>query len=158
PTEQAQEQRLDNLRKDIDITEELPTNPDNSQHRSAATFTITYKSVSRPQSLQVVSRLLKDFVQNSLGGKQEGSEQAEQFLSAQIYDYGRRLSEAEQHIADFKRQNVGLLPGQQGDYFTRLQTQTEALTQAKEKLALALRKQEALQHELQGGQPFVAGP
>ena len=158
PTEQAQEQRLADLRKDIDIVEDLPTNADNSQRPSAATFTITYKSVSRPQSLQVVSRLLKDFVQNSLGGKQEGSEQAEQFLSGQIYDYGRRLSEAEQRIADFKRRNVGLLPGQQGDYFTRLQGETDALTQAKEKLALALRKQEALQRELQGGQPFVAGP
>jgi polysaccharide chain length determinant protein (PEP-CTERM system associated) len=156
-TAQVQEQRIDDLRKDIDIAEDLASSANNSQRPSAATFTITYKSANRPQSLQVVSRLLTAFVQNSLGGKQEGSEQAEQFLSAQIYDYGRRLSEAEQRIADFKRRNVGLLPGQEGDYFTRLQSQTEALTQAKEKLALASRKQEALRRELQGGQPFVSG-
>ncbi len=156
-TPQTQQQKLDELRQNIDITEDLPNGTDTLQRGSAAVFTITYKDVNRPRSLQVVSRLLNVFVQGSLGGKQEGSEQAEQFLTAQIADYGKRLSDAEQRIADFKRRNVGLLPGQQGDYFTRLQSETDALTQAKENLALAMRKRETLQRELRGGQPFVAG-
>jgi polysaccharide chain length determinant protein (PEP-CTERM system associated) len=151
-TPEEKQEVIEGLHKDIEIAGTLPGARD-----PATVYTITYKNHSRDLSLQVVDRLLNNFVEGSLGGKREGSEQAEQFLGQQITEYGQRLSAAEQRIAEFKKRNVGLIPGQEGDYFTRLQSDSDALTQAKEKLNLELRKQEALQSELHSGQPFTAG-
>jgi protein tyrosine kinase modulator len=148
-----QQQVLDRLRQNIDIDGNLEPGG------SMALFTITYKDRDRARSLKVVDRLLNTFVEGSLGGKQQGSEEAEDFLTAQIADYGRRLSASEQRLADFKKKNVGLLPGEQGtgDYFARLQADTEALSLARRNLDLALRKRDALQQELHTGQQFTAG-
>lgn len=156
---EAKQDVVERLRKDINITSVLPTLPgiQNNSQTSSSLFTITYRNHNRDKSLQIVDRVLNNFVEGSLGGKREGSEQAEQFLTQQIADYGQRLSSAEQRVAEFKKRNVGLLPAQEGDYFTRMHTETDALRQAKEKLNLELRKQEALERELHSGQPFMAG-
>ena len=146
----AQQQAvIDNLRRNIDITGSLSGN-------SMALFTITYKDRNRDRSVRVVDELLNTFVGSTLGGKQHGSQEAEQFLRGQIAEYGQRLSASEQYLADFKKRNVGLLPGEQGDYFNRLQSETLGLKKAKEKLALALRKLAELQSELRAGQQFTA--
>jgi polysaccharide chain length determinant protein (PEP-CTERM system associated) len=155
-TPEEKQDVLDRLRKDITITG-LNQGPAQGPQQPAQLFTITYRNHSRDRSLKVVDRLLNNFVEGSLGGKREGSQQAEQFLVQQIADYGQRLSAAEQRVAEFKRRNVGLLPDQAGDFFSRLQSEDDALTQAKEKLNLELRKQQALERELHSGQPFVAG-
>jgi polysaccharide chain length determinant protein (PEP-CTERM system associated) len=148
----AQQQAvIANLRSNIEITGKL------QPQTTMALFTITYRDHSRERSLQVVDRLLNTFVEGTLGGKQLGSEEAEQFLSQQIADYGQRLSASEQRLAAFKKQNVGLLPGEQGDYFSRLQADMSDLTKARESLNLELRKRAALEQELQTGQQFTAG-
>jgi polysaccharide chain length determinant protein (PEP-CTERM system associated) len=149
-TAPAKQAVVDKLRKDIEISGGL-----SRESPTAAVFTITYKNHVRARSLQVVDRLLNTFVEGTLGGKRQGSEQAEQFLLSQIADYEQRLSAAEQRLADFKKRNVGLMPGEQGDYFTRLQSETDGLTKAKEDLGVAMRKREELQRQLRGEQPFV---
>jgi protein tyrosine kinase modulator len=149
----AQQQKvLAKLRSNIDITGDL------EPQSTIALFTITYRDRNRQRSLQVVEQLLNTFVEGTLGGKQQGSEEAERFLTQQIAEYGQRLSASEQRLAAFKKQNVGLLPGEQGDYFNRLQGDMEQLTKDKETLSLEMRKQAALEQELRTGQQFTAGP
>jgi polysaccharide chain length determinant protein (PEP-CTERM system associated) len=143
----ARQEVLEKLRRDIDITGDLARG-------GAAVFTISYVNRSRAESLRVVDRLLNTFVEGALGGKRRGSEEAQQFLISQIADLEHRLSAAEQRLADFKRRNVGLMPGEEGDYFTRLQSESDALTRARGRLAMALGKRAELLRELQGGQPF----
>lgn len=149
-TAPQQQAVIDHLRQSIDISGSLSGN-------SMALFTITYKDRDRDRSVRVVGELLNTFVKGALGGKQHGSQEAEQFLSDQIADYGRRLSASEQRLADFKKHYVGLLPGEQGDYFNRLQSETAGLKKARQKLDLALRKRAELQKELKSGQQFTAG-
>lgn len=143
----ARQEVLAKLRRNIDIEED-------QARGGAAVFTISYRNHSRAESLRVVDRLLNTFVERTLGGKRLGSEEAQQFLTSQIADHERRLAAAEQSLAEFKRRNVGLMPGQQGDYFTRLQSENEALTQARGRLAIALRQRGELLRELRGGQPY----
>ena len=151
-TPEAKQVVIDQMVKDIDITGNLsPNNP------SAAVFTITYKNHDRAKSLQVVDRLVNTFVEGALGGKRQGSEQTLKFLDGQIADYGRRLSTAEQRLADFKKHNVGLRPTEQGDYFTRLQTETDQLARSEEVRNVAMRKRDELRQELRGGQPYIPG-
>jgi polysaccharide chain length determinant protein (PEP-CTERM system associated) len=155
-TPQQQQAVIDNLRQKINITADIdprhPTAPPNQ-------FTISYEDGNRARSIAVVDRLLNEFVEGSLEDKNQGSQQAEQFLTHQIADYGRRLSVTEQQLADFKKRYMGLVPGEQGDYFAGLQAQQQALTQLRESLYVAIRKRDALVHELRAGQQFTAaGP
>jgi polysaccharide chain length determinant protein (PEP-CTERM system associated) len=147
-TPMARQSALEALRTTVDISGNI---------QSAGVFTISYKNRTRAKALEVVDRLLNTFVEGTLGGKREGSQQAQQFLQAQISDYEKRLSAAEERLADFKKRNVGLMPGAQGDYFTRLQTETENLTKARETLGIAVRKRDELQRQLRGERPFVSG-
>lgn len=118
--------------------------------RGAGLYVISYTDASRERSLEVVNRVLNHFVEDSLGGKREGSEQAQRFLVEQIGDYERRLAAAEDRLADFKKKNVGLLPGTQSDYFSRLQGEMEALSKSQGDLAVALRQREELQRQARG--------
>ena len=152
-TPQQQQSVLDDLRQNINIIALVdPKKPEAKPKQ----FTITYDDENRARSIQVVDRLLNDFVEGSLADKSEGSQQAEQFLTQQIGDYERRLSTTEQQLADFKKHNIGLVPGEQGDYFGRVQAAEQSLTQLKEDLYVALRKRDALAHELKSGQQFTA--
>jgi polysaccharide chain length determinant protein (PEP-CTERM system associated) len=118
-------------------------------------YTLTYQDTSREMSVEVVQRLLASFIEDVLGIKQEGQETAQRFLQERILDYERRLSEAEARLADFKKKNLGLVPGERGDYFSRLQNEEEALNQGKSQLAVAERRRDQLQRQLRGETEFA---
>jgi polysaccharide chain length determinant protein (PEP-CTERM system associated) len=150
---QQQQAVIDNLRQNINIIAEVdPKKPD----VKPKLFDITYDDGNRVRAIKVVDRLLNDFVEGSLADKSEGSQVAEQFLAQQIADYGRQLSEKEQELADFKKHNIGLVPGEQGDYFSRVQAAEQGLTQLKENLYIAVRKRDELAAQLKSGQRFTA--
>lgn len=149
-TAQQQQAVIAALRASINIS--AATNKDGGP----TLFTISYTDRNRARSVQVVNHLLNDFVEGSLSDKTEGSRQAEAFLSQQIADYGQRLSATEQQLAAFKKRNLGLLPNEQGDYFSRLQAANSALLKLKEDLYVAQRQRDALAQELKSGQQFTA--
>ena len=81
-------------------------------------YTISYTDHTPQDAHHVVDQLLHLFMSNALGESQLGSEQAQKFLSQQIDEYDRKLQAAESKLAEFKRQNAGLVPGATGgDYF-----------------------------------------
>jgi polysaccharide chain length determinant protein (PEP-CTERM system associated) len=147
-TPPEKQQALEKLRDNLDIGED-------ESRDGTAVFTITYRNASRKKSLEVVDRLLQTFITGTLGGRRLGSEEAQQFLVSRIADYAHRLGTAEQRLADFKRQHVGLMPGEQGDYFTRLQNESEALANARDRLAVAVRKRDELLKQLQTGEAYI---
>ena len=153
-TAEQQQAVIDDLRSNIDL--EALTNPKDPKSR-VTLFTLSYTNTNREHAIQVVNRLLNDFVEGSLTGKSQGSAQAAQFLTQQVADYGRRLSETEQQLADFKRRNIGLVPDQQGDAFTQLQADEDQLRQLKGNLYVAQRERDALAQEMRAGQQFTSG-
>lgn len=153
-TPQARAELIDTLRSRIVITG--GANAANPQV-SGGLFVISYQDPSRDKSVEVVDKLLNTFVEDTLGGKRAGSETAQKFLRGQIEDYERRLSEAEQRLADFKKRNVGLMPGEQGDYFSRLQNEMDAVKKAQAGLGVAMSRRDELQRQLRGETPFSAG-
>jgi polysaccharide chain length determinant protein (PEP-CTERM system associated) len=120
-------------------------------------YQITYQNSNRKTAIAVVDTLIKTFVENSLGANREGSETAQRFLQDQIKDYEKRLADAEGKLADFKRKNVGLMPGEQGDYFTRVQNEMDAIKKAQAALSIAANKRDTLAHQLRGETPFTPG-
>jgi polysaccharide chain length determinant protein (PEP-CTERM system associated) len=120
-------------------------------------YTMQYQDTDRARSLKVVQTLLDTFVEDTLGGKATGSEQAQKFLEGQIQDYERQLREAEQRLADFKRRNVGVMPGADGDYFSRMQNEVDLEKKAQAMLSIAITRREEIERQLRGEAPFAGG-
>jgi len=128
----------------------------NSEREGGGLYVIAYRNTSRDKSIQVVDNLLNSFVEDTLGGNREGSEDAQRFLMVQIADYETKLSEAEARLAEFKKKNVGLVPGEQtGDYFSRLRGEIDGATAAESQLSVALRRRDELQRQLRGEIPYA---
>src|SRR5260370_5929532 len=113
-------------------------------------YSFHYTDASRDRALRVVETLLTTFVEQTLGGKREGSEHAQKFLETQIKDYEQRLSSAEDRLAAFKKKNVGLMPSEQGGYFGQLQSEVDAAKKAETDLSIALSRREELAKQLHG--------
>jgi polysaccharide chain length determinant protein (PEP-CTERM system associated) len=113
-------------------------------------YNFHYTDVSRDRALRVVETLLTTFVEQTLGGKREGSEHAQKFLETQIKDYEQRLSAAEDRLAAFKKKNVGLMPSEQGGYFVQLQNEVDAAKKAETELSIALSRRDELAKQLHG--------
>jgi protein tyrosine kinase modulator len=121
------------------------------------TYVISYTDKDRRTSLKVVDDFVDTFVEEALGGKLKGSEQAQQFLTQQIAELEQRLRNAEEALAAFKKQHIGLLPGNQVDYFNRLDTELANLDAAQTKLSVASMRRGELERQLRGEDPLVPG-
>jgi polysaccharide chain length determinant protein (PEP-CTERM system associated) len=120
-------------------------------------YTITYRNGDRNKSLAVVERLLASFIGDTLGGNQAGSESAQKFLREQIQDYQNRLAETEARLAEFKKENEGLIPGGRGDYFSRLSAEVDANQKSQTDLSIAISRRAELRRQLSDASAFVPG-
>jgi len=135
------------LRTSLDV--QASSEREGLKNQPADLYTITYTHRNRETARRVVDQLLRIFLANSLGGSQEGSEQAQQFLSQQIAEYDKKLAAAEARLADFKREHAGLVPGATGgDYFSRLHVEADELDRDRLALTLAEQKRDELRRQL----------
>ena len=118
-------------------------------------YRIAYRDSNRENALQVVDVLLNSFVEGTMGSEREGTASAQRFLREQLAQYETRLAEAENRLAEFKKKNVGLVPGEQGDYFSRLQTEMREINRIEAALGVATSRRAELQRQLSGEAPFV---
>ena len=128
--ERARTRILDKLSDRIALTVFSAGNQGDERTTAGTIYNFHYTDTSRDRALSVVQTLLHTFVEQTLGGKREGSEHAQKFLETQIKDYEQRLSSAEDRLAAFKKKNVGLMPREQGGYFTQLQHEVDAAKKA----------------------------
>ncbi len=121
PREQAK--ILEDLSRRIELTVHSASDQNSERDSAGSIYDISYLDDNRARSLKVVSTLLNTLVEQTLGGKRVGSENAQKFLETQIRDYEQRLRAAEDKLADFKKANIGLMPTEQGGYFAQLQAE-----------------------------------
>jgi polysaccharide chain length determinant protein (PEP-CTERM system associated) len=154
--ERARARVLDKLSARIALTVNNAGNQGDERSTAGTIYAFHYTDSTRDRALLVVQTLLHTFVEQTLGGKREGSEHAQQFLGAQIKDYEQRLSVAEDRLAQFKKKNVGLMPSEQGGYFTQLQNEVEASKKAETDLSIAMSRREELAKQLHGDEAISA--
>jgi polysaccharide chain length determinant protein (PEP-CTERM system associated) len=118
-------------------------------------FRITYSDTNRDTAMRVVDVLLNSFVEDTMGSEHAGTASAQRFLREQIADYDRRLAEAEQRLAEFKKRNFGLVPGAEGDHFSRLTTETQEVRRLEGAIGIANSRRNELQRQLRGEMPYV---
>lgn len=146
-TAKERQYAVEALRKRIQIS-------GSSSGYSGSVYQISYKNRDRDKALRVVDAILKSFVEGSLGGKRADTAQAQSFLASQAAEYSGRLKAAEEKLAEFKKRNIAVVPGARGDYFTRMQAESDALVRAQAALDAALNKRAALQRQMRSEQQF----
>jgi polysaccharide chain length determinant protein (PEP-CTERM system associated) len=129
---------------------------DAGDREAGSIYAIEYRDPSRDRALKVVEILQTNLIENTLGGKREGSEGAQRFLVAQIRELEVRLRTSEDRLAEFKKSNVGLMPTEQGGYFQRLQLEMDAVTKTQTSLSIATSRREELSRQLRGDVPIAA--
>ncbi|MBV9724122.1 MAG: hypothetical protein JO299_03010 [Gammaproteobacteria bacterium] len=144
------------LRKHVSLNMERADDQAGGGPSGGTNYEIVYRDTSRTRALNVVSILLQTLVDETLGGKKRGSENAQMFLESQVKDYEKRLRTAEDRLADFKSRHFGLMPSERGGYFEQLQRETTATQEAKTKLLVAENRRAALEKQLHGDAAVAA--
>jgi len=116
-------------------------------------FTILFQHPNRQQAERVVQSLVDTFVEDSLGGDRTDSIRAQTFLERQIAEYEQRLTDAEDKLAQFKRDNLQFMPDQRGDYFGKLQAAQAALSDTRQRLRVAEERKGELERQIEGEEP-----
>jgi polysaccharide chain length determinant protein (PEP-CTERM system associated) len=151
-TPKEKEELLESLRNTIKI--ESATTRKNT---ADGIYLITYQDRERSKALAVVDNLLETFREDVVSGQSSGAEETVRFLEKSIADYRLQLQEREAAIAEFKKRNVGLLPGETGGYFERMQELMQEMERLEATLRVAVERRNALRVQLQGERPYLAG-
>ncbi|SFP44819.1 polysaccharide chain length determinant protein, PEP-CTERM locus subfamily [Nitrosomonas cryotolerans] len=118
-------------------------------------FTISYDNKDPFLAKDIVQSLLTIFVEEGLDGKKDDSSSALRFIDQQIAAYEERLVTAENALANFKQRNIGLLPGQGGDYYSQLSMATDELKKAHLALKEAEKARDAIRKQISGDEPVL---
>ncbi|MGB1110168.1 MAG: XrtA system polysaccharide chain length determinant [Gammaproteobacteria bacterium] len=121
-------------------------------------FTISYQSHDPQLAKRVVQALLNIFVEDTLGANRKDTDIAQQFLETQIREYESRLVNAEDRLKEFKRKHVGMMPGQGGGYYQRMESSENALKQVQLELREAEIRRDEIQRQMEGYEPVVLLP
>ena len=132
------ERLLNELASDIKIS---------SSGRERDLYTIAYSNSDRQLAKRVVQSLLTIFVESTLGESREETNSAQEFVGQQIKVYEDKLKAAEIRLAEFKRTNIGMMPGSEEGYYGQLQQTKSELQQAR--LSLQEAETQVEQFEMQ---------
>ena len=112
-------------------------------------YTISYETQNPQEAKRIVESLLSLFVQESVGNKRQDSEVARRFIEEQLKSYGEKLRAAEKAVMEFKREHVGLMPGEGQGYYAQLRGAETALRQARLDLREAENSRNAIKQQLE---------
>lgn len=138
------ERLIDNLRERITI-EVLPQAPN--------LYSIRYLDGNRPMAERVVQKLLDSFVEDTIDVKRQDTGNAQRFLEEQISQLEVKLRDAEERLASFKKEHVGMMPGEEGDYYERLQLAMQRLDKLRDEARVAQDRRDALARSIEGEEP-----
>ncbi len=112
-------------------------------------YNITYNNSNPVMAQRVVQETLDLFVEGALGNNRRDTDTAGRFLDEQIAEYESRLSEAEQRLADFKRQYSDILP-LSGSFYGSLQDLNGQLELTQLEIKQTQQQADSLRSQLSG--------
>jgi polysaccharide chain length determinant protein (PEP-CTERM system associated) len=143
-TDREKEELLSELGKSISL---------GGESRNASLYYISVRNEDRDTARRIAQALITVFIESSLGDKRTDSADAQSFLDQQIVEYEQRLIAAENRLAQFKQQNMDLLPGGGNDYYSRLEAARGDLKGARLLLSELENRQRELERQLEGEEP-----
>lgn len=118
-------------------------------------YTIAYQHSNPDLAKRIVQSLLTIFTESSLGGTRKDISTSQRFIDDQLKGYEAKLLEKEKTLEEFKRRNVGSLPGQGGGYYAKVGEVNAALEQARFQLEEAINRKKQLEMQLQDQEETV---
>lgn len=147
-TDREKEELLSGLRKSISL---------NGDRTNPSLYAIAVEHNDRQTAKRITQALLTVFIESNLSDKRQDSSGAQDFLDDQISEYETRLVDAENRLAAFKQRHVGILPGEGGGYYARLNAAKEELDVAQLQLSEAENRRAELERQIDGEEPvFLA--
>ncbi|GGA84492.1 chain-length determining protein [Neiella marina] len=113
-------------------------------------YNISFKGDDPRLARKIVQGTIDVFIENTLGEKRLGTDQAQRFLDEQIAEYEQRLIADERKLADFRRDNAQYMVNNQGSYFRALENAKDRLEQAELDLRETETELDAAQKQLSG--------
>jgi len=127
-------------------------------NRELNVFGISYEDLDRTKARDVVAAIVDAFVENSLQGQGNDAEMTAKALDSEVQDHETRLRKAEDELAQFKKDNLGYMPDDRGDYYTRLQQATVAVSQIESQMRQVRERRDELQRQIAGEGSVFARP
>ena len=118
-------------------------------------YNLNYTNTDPKLAYRVVEILVNSLVENTMGSKKQDTQTAKVFLEENIKEYEKRLAESEAKLADFKRRNVGRMPGDGQDYYMQLQRVSAEAKLIQQQLSMAVARRNELRRQLQGEEPTL---
>src|SRR5512143_2907786 len=119
-------------------------------------YTISYQDANADLAKKVVQSLLTIFVETSLGKTRQDISSSARFIEGQLQDYLQKLNDAENALKLFKQKHIGMMPGQGGDYYTKLSEVSGLLRQAQLDQQEAIKRRDQLKRQLADEDPELA--
>ena len=116
-------------------------------------FTISFQDKSREKARLVVHELLDIFMEQSLGAQGDDADMTERALESEIADHEQRLIKAESDLANFKKRNLGYMPDDGADYYSRLQNALGAVAETEREMRLLRQRRDEIQRQIVGEEP-----
>lgn len=116
-------------------------------------FDISFSDTDREKATEVVSAILNIFVETSLTARGDDAEMSERALQVEIQDHENRLISAETDLAEFKKRNLGYMPDDGVDYYTRLQTAIREMGDTERQVQLLRQRRDEIARQLEGEEP-----
>lgn len=137
-TDEDMEKLLGKVRDRVDI----------SGRKRSNSYTISYSDENPQKAKRMVQTFLDIFVEDTLGKSVSESDSAIAFLDKQIEKYDKLLQDAETRLETFKRKNVGVMPQDGANYFSKYQRLTDDLAKAELELSESINRRDKLKSQL----------
>jgi len=121
-------------------------------------YEIKYSNDKPKIAKAVVDELLNTFMESALGDTRRETAVTQKFLEEQIAAYEKRLVEAEERLKEFKQRNVGMMPGAEGGFFSRLEAAHAQLKEAQLQLEEGMRRRDQLKEQAKNANSTVEDP
>lgn len=117
-------------------------------------FLISVKDQNREKATEVVAALLNTFVESSLGAQGDDADMTERAIKSEMDDHEKRLLQAEYDLAEFKKRNLGYMPNDGGDYYTRLQAAQGNVAETERQVRQLKQRRDEVSRQLEGEEPI----
>ena len=116
---------------------------------------ISFEDANPDLAKSIVTNAVDLFIVGVQGTDWSDTQAAQSFIEMKVKEYEQLLTEAELRLADFKKRNIGQMPGEQGGYYQRLASESAKLAKLESDLKLAAQKRDVLQSQIAGEMPIL---
>ena len=117
---------------------------------------ITYRDSDPDRTYKVTERFSELFIQESLATKERESREAYEFISSQVEDYHKKLTDAEDNLKKYRAANADAHPGSEADTNSRISTLRAGVEQARLNVMELRSTEAALSSQLSGESEVTA--